>query len=88
MDATILAVIKTNQSRRLMPEEIAAVNAYVTDGKTSDLIQLGTEVGSNAINYHKSKAKLSDQTTSSGGICGRRRPTWRLPNGIDWTSAR
>ena len=60
MDAKILAVIKTNQSRRLMPEQIAAVNAYVIAGKTADLVQLGTEVGSNAINYHKSKAKLSD----------------------------
>ena len=68
MDAKILALIKTNQKRRLMPEEIAAVNAYVTDGKTSDLIQLGTEVGSNAINYHKSKAKLSDHGEYLGAV--------------------
>ncbi len=68
MDAKILALIKTNQKRRLMPEEIAAVNAYVTDGKTSDLIQLGTEVGSNAINYHKSKTKLSDHGEYLGAV--------------------
>jgi hypothetical protein len=41
MDAKILALIKTNQSRRLMPQDIAAVNAYVIAGKTADLVQLG-----------------------------------------------
>ena len=68
MDAKILALIKTNQSRRLMPEEIAAVNAYVIAGKTADLVQLGKEVGSNAISYHKSKAKLSDHGEYLGAV--------------------
>jgi len=68
MDDKILALIKTNQSRRLMPEEIAAVNAYVIAGKTADLVQLGTEVGSNAINYHKSKTKLSDHGEYLGAV--------------------
>ncbi|MGA2403749.1 MAG: hypothetical protein ABSG91_18920 [Syntrophobacteraceae bacterium] len=68
MDAKILALIKTNQNRRLMPAEIAAVNAYVIAGKTADLVQLGTEVGSNAINYHKSKTKLSDHGEYLGAV--------------------
>jgi hypothetical protein len=68
MDARILALIKSNPKRKLMPEDIAAVNGYVTDGKTADLIQLGTEVGSNAINYHKSKTKLSDHGEYLGAV--------------------
>jgi len=68
MDATILALIKSDPKRKLMPEKIAAVNAYVIAGKTADLVQLGTEVGSNAINYHKSKTKLSDHGEYLGAV--------------------
>jgi hypothetical protein len=68
MDAKILALIQTDPKRRLMPEEIAAVNAYVTAGKTSDLISLGTEVSNNAIGYHKSKTKLSDHGEYLGAV--------------------
>jgi len=68
MDAKILALIQTDPNRRLMPAEIAAVNAYVIAGKTADLVQLGTEVGSNAINYHKSKTKLSDHGEYLGAV--------------------
>jgi hypothetical protein len=68
MDAKILALIKTNQTRKLMPAEIADINTYVLAGKTADLVQLGTEVGSNAISYHKSKAKLSDHGEYLGAV--------------------
>jgi len=68
MDAKILALIKTNQTRKLMPAEIADINTYVLAGKTADLVQLGTEVGSNAINYYKSKTKLSDHGEYLGAV--------------------
>jgi DNA repair photolyase len=68
MDAKILALIKTDKNRRLMPSEVAIINAYVSAGKTPDLINAGTELGNNAIGYHKSKTKLSDHGEYLGAV--------------------
>jgi DNA repair photolyase len=68
MDAKILALIKTNQSRRLMPEEIAIADAYAKAIKTDNLVAVGKANSTNTKAYYDGRKKLNEHAEALGAV--------------------
>lgn len=68
MDAKILALIKTDSNRRLMPAEIAIADAYAKAIKTDDLVAVGKANSTNTKAYYDGRKKLNEHAEALGAV--------------------
>jgi hypothetical protein len=68
MDAKILALIKTDSNRRLMPADIAIADAYAKAIKTDDLVAVGKANSTNTKAYYDGRKKLNEHAEALGAV--------------------